>query len=387
MRIMDRRYVLVLVLALALVGARLHAEEVKIGLANPFSGPMAASGERNRVAAELAVQHINAEGGVLGHDVKLATADDGCGTDQAAAAALELIKAGVRVVVGHLCSHSSLIAAAVYEAAALPMISPGSTHPRLTEEGRLNIFRLVGRDDEQGRIAGNWLAAQPDAVRVAIIHDGSTYGKGLAEQTRERLWELGITELLFAAYLPGATDYRALVADVQRTGARLLYVGGYGPDAGRILRDARDSGYAVRMVGGDGLGSEEFWAAAGTAGSGTVFTARPDPRNQPDAQNVLAAFRALGLGELPSGLGAYAAVQIWAEAAKRAGTLNPAAVVERIHRGRFRTVLGPVAFDGKGDLVGAGWQWYQWRGGGYWPLNDCMVVGQYRAPGWRADRH
>ena len=378
---MPSRYVPILMVAVGLLGGRADAGDARIGLANPFTGPLALSGERNRTAMGLAVQNINAEGGVLGRDAALVAVDDGCGTDRAAAAALELVKAGVSFVVGHLCSHSSLVAAAVYEAAMVPMMSPDSTHPRLTEEGRTNVFRLGGRDDDQGRIAGNWLAAQPDASRIAIIHDGSTYGKGLAERTRARLRALGVIELLFGRYTAAAADYRALINEVRRTGARLLYIGGYGPDAGRILRTARDNGYDVRLVGGDGLVNQAFWDAAGPDANGTVFTARPDARHAPEAQNALAAFRAVGMGEMPAGLGAYAAVQIWAEAARRAGTLDPATLAETIRDGRFKTVLGPVAFDAKGDLVGAGWQWYQWRDGGYWPLNDRVAAGERPAGG------
>lgn len=354
---------------LVLACAPVAAETARIGLANPFSGPLAASGERNRMAARLAVQTLNAEGGLLGREVELVAVDDRCGADEAAAAALELVKAGVSLVVGHLCSHASLVAAAVYEAVMVPMITPSSTHPRLTEEGRRNVFRLGGRDDDQGRLVGDWLAAQPAAGRVALVHDGSTYGRGLANRVRARLRELGVTELLFAPYTPGAADYAPLVAKLAQAGPELLFVGGYGPDAGRILRTARDAGLQLRMVGGDGLVGEEFWTAAGPAANDTVFTGRPDLRGAPAARNVLAAFRALGLGDLPSGLGTYAAVEVWAAAARRAGTLDPATLADTIHRGRFATVIGPVAFDQKGDLVGAAWQWFAWRDGDYRPLD------------------
>ncbi len=368
----------VLLLAAVMIGEPANAQEIRIGLAGPFSGPLAASGERNRAAADLAVRSINAAGGVLGRDVALVTADDACGTDQAAAAALDLVKAGVAFVVGHMCSHSSLVAAAIYEAAAVPMMSPDSTHPRLTEEGRANVFRLGGRDDEQGRVAGDWLASQRESSQIAIIHDGSTYGTGLAKEARARLHALGVTERLSSEYRAGASDYGAVIEAVREAGARLLYIGGYGPDAGRILRSAQDGGYAVRVAGGDGLAGEEFWSAAGPAGNGTVFTARPEGPRGPEARNVLAAFRALGLGDLPSGLGAYAAVQVWAQAARRAGTPKPEAVAEAIHHGRFRTVLGLVVFDAKGDLVGADWQWYRWQDGRYAPLGDHVAAGEPR---------
>ena len=210
---------------------------------------------------------------------------------------------------------------------------------------------------------------RPGARRVAIVHDDSTYGRGLAEKTRARLRRHGVQELLFAGYTPGQSDYRDLMEHVRQSGAALLYVGGYGPDAGRIVRSARDLGYDVQLVGGDGLATDEFWAAAGPAGNGTVFTARPDPPAEPLVENVLAAFEALGLGRLPTGLGAYAAVQVWAEAAARAGTVDPPTIAEALHRGRFQSVLGPVAFDAKGDLAGADWQWQIWKDGSFQPLN------------------
>ena len=351
-----------------LLSAPAAAGEVRIGLANTFSGPYAASGERTRTAVQLAVQTLNQAGGVLGQQIKLVAVDDACGTDQAAAAALELIKAGVDFVVGHRCSHSSLTAAPIYEAVGIPMMTTDSTHPMLTEEGRGNVFRLSGRDDAQGRIAGDWLAAQRPRRPIGIVHDESTYGKGLALRTRERLHELGIREALLAAYTPGALDYRSLIDQVLQAGVTLLYVGGYGPDAGRIARAARERGSDLQIVGGDGLSMEEFWATAGEAGEGTVFTARFDASTEPAAAPVLEAFRAVGLGPLPTGLDAYAAVQVWAQAVTRAGSADPAKVTEAIHRGKFATALGRVAFDQKGDVAGADWQWQVWHDGSYAPL-------------------
>ena len=188
--------ILALTVALLLLPAAAGAE-VRIGLAIPVTGPYAASGERNRVAVQLAIAALNQAGGVLGQQVKLVVVDDGCDAERAADAALELVKAGVGFVVGHMCSHASLIAAPIYEAAGLPMMSPDSTHPQLTEEGRANVFRLAGRDDIQGRLAGDWLAQRHPPPRIAIVHDGSTYGRGLAEQARARLREDPGREALF----------------------------------------------------------------------------------------------------------------------------------------------------------------------------------------------
>ena len=163
---------------------------------------------------------LNARGGVLGQPVALVAADDACSTEQAAVAAQQLVDTGVGFVVGHMCSHASLIAAGVYEAAGILMLSADSTHPRLTEEGRRNVFRLIGRDDRQGRMAGDFLVDRWPGGRIAIVHDGSTYGQGLAAQTRFRLRERGVVEALYAYYEPGLDDPAELADRLQAAGNR-----------------------------------------------------------------------------------------------------------------------------------------------------------------------
>jgi branched-chain amino acid transport system substrate-binding protein len=372
-KIMCRRILLMFLLALALAPPRDAAAEIRIGFAYPLSGSLAASGERNRIAAAMAVRDLNREGGVLGEKLALIVADDACGIEQAVAAARKLIDAGVRLVVGHACSHSSLMAAGIYDAADVLMISPSSTHPRLTEEGRGNVFRLIGRDDEQGDLAGDLLADRFAEEKIAILHDGSVYGEGLAAQTRHRLRQRGVGEALYGAYQPGAMDYATLVARLRQAGVDVLYIGGYGPDAGRILRTARERGDDLQMIGGDGLGMDEFWMAAGAAGKGTIFSDLRDASALPDAAAVLARFEDWGLEPRTNGLGAYAAVQVWAQAVERAGSAEPAAVAAMLRRGRFESVLGKIAFDDKGDLEGAAWQWQVWRNGRSMPLDHLLA--------------
>jgi branched-chain amino acid transport system substrate-binding protein len=349
------------------------AADTAIGFANPLSGANAASGGRNRTAVALAVEDLNARGGVLGQTVRLVEADDACGLEQAVAAARRLVDAGVHFVVGHMCSHASLLAAGVYEAFDVLMISPDSTHPRLTEEGRRNVFRLVGRDDRQGALAGDFLARHYREANIAIMHDGNVYGRGLAGQTRLRLRQLGMVEALYAAYTPGQQDYAALAALLRRHAIDVLYVGGYGADAGAILRSARERGDDVQLVGGDGIGGEEFWTAAGEAGEGTIFSARPAIQWHRDAAAVRTALRVRGRGPGAGGIGAYAAVEVWAQAVERAGSTDLAAVAHELRRGRFHTVLGLVAFDDKGDLRGAGWQMQIWSDGDYGPLDRHLA--------------
>jgi branched-chain amino acid transport system substrate-binding protein len=352
------------------------AEEIRLGFAAPLAGPLAATGARHRDAVELAVEDLNRRhGGALGRPVRLVAADDGCGVEQAEAAARRLVEAGVRFVVGHLCSHSALVAAAVYEAAGLPMMTTTASHPRLTEEGRGNVFRLIGRDDAQGRAGGDLLAGRWRHGRIAVLHDGSTYGEGLAAQVRRRLREDGVAEALHLAYPPGEEDYSALVGRLRRAGVEVAYVGGYGPDAARIVRAARAGGDAdLQLVGGHALGMAEFRGVAGAAGEGTIFTGRRDAGRGAGEARVLRELRARGQGRRPTSLASYAAVEVWAQAAARAGTAEPAAVLRALRRGRFETVLGRVSFDGKGDLDGAAWEWRVWRDGDHELLQPAMAT-------------
>ena len=223
---------LAIMMILAIDGAG-ATEEIRIGFATPLTGPFATTGARHRTAVELAVKDLNERGGVLAHPVQLVSADDACGVGEAEAAAQQLVDAGVLFVVGHLCSHSSLMAAPVYEAAGVPMMTTTASHPRLTEEGRGNVFRLIGRDDVQGRLAGDLLAEWRPRGRIAILHDGSTYGAGLAAEVRQRLHEHRMAEDLHTAYQPGLEDYSALVGQLQRAAIDVVYVGGYGPDTSR----------------------------------------------------------------------------------------------------------------------------------------------------------
>ena len=361
-----------LILGVALVATALQnaAAEIPIGFANPLTGPYRLSGERNRIAVEMAVRDINERGGVLGEKVIVIAADDACGLHEAVKAARALVKAGVALVVGHLCSHSSLLAAGIYETADVLMITPSSTHPRLTEEGRQNVFRLIGRDDDQGELAGGFLASRFAGRRIAILHDGSTYGEGLAEEARSQLRARGRREVLYDRYTPGAKDYGDLLARLQRARIDVLYIGGYGRDAGLILRRARAHGDDLQLIGGDGLSMDGFWAVAGDLGERTIFSDFPDVRHRPDAAAVLERFQRRGLGTRSFGLGAYAAVQVWAQAVERARTFAPASVARMLRRGRFESVLGRVAFDGKGDLEDAAWQWKVWTDGTYIPLEQ-----------------
>jgi branched-chain amino acid transport system substrate-binding protein len=365
---LPRRHFCLLMSALALILPGSAAAEIRLGFASPVSGPYALTGIHTRAAVQLAVADLNRNGGVLGQPVRLIVADDACGLQQAIEAARRLVSEDVTAVIGHLCSHSSLLAAGVYETADVLMFTPASTHPRLTEEGRQNVFRLEGRDDQEAELAADLLATRWSGAAMAVLHDGSVYGEDLAIQVRRQLQARGVTPAIYDLYTPGKSDYSALAARLQSAAIEVLFLGGYGPDAARIVRALRARGDNLQLVGGDGLGMEEFWKIAGEAGAGTLFSARPEPKEPSGTAELLERPQALGLGTRSAVLGWYAAVQVWAQAVERARTLDSAALIKILHRGGFETVLGRVAFDSKGDLEGASWEWQQWIDGRQVPI-------------------
>jgi branched-chain amino acid transport system substrate-binding protein len=157
------------------------------------------------------------------------------------------------------------------------MISPSSTNPALTEAGHPNVFRVVGRDDMQGTIAGDYLAERWAGQDIAILHDGLPYGVGLARLTKTRLNERGVTEIVFGAIAPGEADYSEVVARLRAVGVDVLYYGGYATEAGLIIRQAHNVGYDLRMVGGDGVNNEDFWLIAGLNSRCLLRLAVPRP--------------------------------------------------------------------------------------------------------------
>ena len=343
--------------------------EVLIGVAGPMTGANAWPGEQMQRGAELAVADINAAGGVLGKEVRLLTADDFCDPDQAVAAARKLVSEGVIFVAGHYCSGASIPASKIYEDAGVLMISPASSNPTLTEQGRANVFRVIIRDDADGIMDGNYLADHWRGEEIAILHDNSVFGKGLADATRDQLHKRGITEAIYKAFEPGKSDYSAEIGELQSAKIAVLYVGGYQTEMGLLIRAARDRGDNVQLVTGSGvLATEEYGLIAGPAAEGTLFTSFPDPRLNPNAATVIERFRADGFDPEGYTLLTYGAIQAWAQAVEKAGTVGLQPVVRSLHENQFSTVLGPIAFDAKGDITTQSPVWYVWKGGTYVPV-------------------
>jgi branched-chain amino acid transport system substrate-binding protein len=267
---------------------------------------------------------------------------------------------------GHFCSGSSIPASQVYAEEGIVQITPASTNPKFTEQGLWNTNRVCGRDDAQGIVAGNFLAAHYKDKKIAIIDDKSAYGKGLADETRKALNAAGVKEVLDESYTAGEKDYTALVSKMKDAGIDAVYVGGYHTEGGLILRQMREQGMKSQMISGDAFNTAEFWTITGPAGEGMIFTFAPEPRDNPAAKSVVAEFKADNYDPEGYTLYTYAAVQAWAQAAAAAKSTDGKAISEWLRAGNtVKTVLGDLQLNEKGDIKDAKYVWYVWHDGKY----------------------
>jgi branched-chain amino acid transport system substrate-binding protein len=263
--------------------------------------------------------------------------------------------------VGHYCSSSSIPASEAYADGNVLQITPASTNPTFTDRGLWNAFRVCGRDDQQGAVAGAFIARTYAGKNIAILHDKSTYGKGLADETKKALNKAGVKEKLYEAYTQGERDFNAVVSRLKSAAIDVVYIGGYHTEAGLILRQMRDQGMVTQMMSGDAIATTEFWSITGPAGEGMLFTFGPDPRKRPAAAAVVKRFRDKGIDPEGYTLYSYAAIQIWSEAVGKAGTFDPMTVAQTLKSGSWQSVLGDLSYTPKGDITNIAYVVYRWN--------------------------
>ena len=348
------------------------AQDIAVAVAGPMTGGQATFGRQMRNGAEQAIADLNAAGGVLGRKLTLQVGDDACDPKQARSVAEQLSEARVAVVVGHYCSSSSIPASDAYLDGGILQITPASTNPLFTDRGLWNTFRVCGRDDQQGSFAAAYLAKNFRGKNIAIINDKTTYGKGLADEVKKALNADGVTEKLDESYNQGDKDFTALVSKLKLNAIDIVFDGGYHQEAGLIVRQMRDQGLNTVLMAGDALADREFSSITGPAGEGVLFTFGPDPRKRPTAAAIVQKFKTKGIDPEGYTLYTYAAYQIWAAAAVKAGSVDAKKVAAAIHGSTWDTVLGPITFDSKGDITAIGWAVYRWdKQGNYDEITDA----------------
>ncbi|MDE2059083.1 MAG: branched-chain amino acid ABC transporter substrate-binding protein [candidate division NC10 bacterium] len=348
-----------------------RVSDITIGIVGPMSGDMAHLGRYVREAAALAVEEWNEKGGIQGHRIQLLLEDDRNDPLEAVAAAKRLVQAGVWGVIGDLTSAASLPASAIYQAAGIPQITPSSTDPRLTEQGFQSLFRTCGRDDQQGRVAAEFVLDRLHPRRIVILYDRTAYGQALAEAFKRRIVHalrgLRVTSMALSS---DRKDLNSVVEQIKAKEPDLVYFGGLYHEGGLLAKRLREEGVQATLVSGDGVFGTEFVNLAGeAAAAGTYLTFAPDPMLLPTAEAAIKRFHARYSAIGPYSLYAYDAAGALFTAIADARPTTPSRphllrVSQVLHRMTYMGALGRLRWDHKGDLVKPPYVIYQVKKGG-----------------------
>ena len=338
--------------------------EILIGVAGPMSGQNAGFGEQMKRGAQAAIDQVNQNGGINGEQLSLVAADDSCDARRAVAVAQDFVAKDVRFVVGHFCSGAALAAAETYGKADIVMLAPSASNPRLTEENRWNVLRLAARDDAQADAAIARISSEMPAAKIAVITDGTPGMAALVGRIS------GSAPIVIK---PGEKSFPLAVEAIRASGATVVYLACAGAEAGILAGQMLDSGITAKIFGPDTLLADTFWERAGNAGEGALATFTRDPVASPKAQSLIAFLGAADISSDGATLPSYAAVEVFAAAAKAKSVNDGKAMAQWLKSGnRVETVLGAITFNSKGDVVPPRLDWYRWSQGSYsrdTPLN------------------
>ena len=340
-----------------------RAADFVIGVAAPLSGAEAVFGNQVRLGVEQAVADLNASGGFGGLKGRAVARDDASNPKTATEIARSFVAEKIPLVLGDVSSAASVAASAVYAEAGVLNIAPSALAPLLTERGLTTVFRMCGRDDEQADVAVRFLLSRHIA-RTAIVHDRTAAGKQLADDARKLLGKAGIHDVLYGSVESGTRDVSGIVGRIKTSGAQVVLFGGSASLGGVIAKQLRDSNAHALLLGGAALASDEFAAAADGGADGSMVVFPQDPKTRPAGADLLRRLRARGAEPDAYVFYAYAAVQVVQQAMSTANTREPKAIAAFMHSGQvFKTVLGDVAFNEKGDLTSADYTVYVWHKG------------------------
>lgn len=365
-----------LLIALASAGAASAQEVVRIGHAADMSGPVAYFGKDSENGARMAIEALNARGATVGGKKvvwQLVGEDDVSDPKQATAVAQKLVDARVNGVVGHEGSGTTIPASKIYNDAGIPQISPSATSTQYTHQGFATAFRVVANDAQLGRALGRYAVKSMGAKRVAVIDDRTAYGQGLAAEFSNGLRQQGASVVAkeFTDYR--ATDFSAILTRIRASNPDLVFFGGMNAVAGPMLRQMKQLGIKARMMGGDGICSDEIdKLSGGTMLDNQVVCAEAggvEDAGKAAMDNFRAAYRKrFGIDVQIIAPYSYDAVMMIAQAMNTAGSSSPAKYLPALAKIRYKGVTGNIAFDPHGDIRDGVITLYTFKGGHRVPI-------------------
>ena len=367
--------VLIALAAAVILGSAAYAATLKIGVAGPLTGDQAAFGEMLRNGATLAVEEWNARGGVSVGGKKMKVdilwGDDRHDPKEGVSIAHEFVKAGAAGIVGHFNSSVSIPASTVYAEAGVVQITPASTNPGLTEQGFSTVFRVCGRDDQQGEVAANYIVDKLKLKRVAILHDKTTYGQGLADETKRFLEKRGVMPVFYSGVVQGDKDYTPVLTAAKEAKPELVYFGGIHPEAILLVKQMRERlGMKAHFMSGDGIVTDEYYKIAGKSAEGTYITFTPDQTKLAAAQNVIKKHRKRFGKEVGAyTIFSYVAANLILNSIQATGSTKGARLAAHLRSKAWNTSLGKLQFNKKGDVLESPYVLWQVKGAKFVEIN------------------
>jgi branched-chain amino acid transport system substrate-binding protein len=376
---------------LALAGCSKDSD-VPIGSASPLTGPQAHIGIDIRNGVQLAIEDANAAGIEIGGKkvkFKLVAEDDEANPTKATTVAQKLVDSKVVAVIGHFNSGASIPASRIYSDAGIPQISPSSTNPKYTQQGFKTTFRVVAHDDQQGPTIGRFAIGNLKAQTVAVIDDSTAYGQGLADAFEKTAKAGGLNVVAREHTTDKDTDFRSILTKIKGLNPDLIMFGGIDPQAGPMVKQMGELGIKAKFIGGDGMQTPNFIKLAGPAAEGVMASMPGLPKEKmPGGAQFLQKYKAKFNQdvELFAPMG-YDAVMVFIDSMKRAGSTDPKKFLSEVGKTNYQGVIGPIAFDEKGDLKNGPITVYVVKGGKWEPLETVIpsagggAAGAAAAPG------
>lgn len=341
------------------------AKDIKIAVVGAMSGPVAQYGDMEFIGARQAIADINAKGGINGNKLVGVEYDDACDPKQAVAVANKVINDGISYVIGHLCSSSTQPASDIYEDEGVLMITPAATNADLTTRGYNLVMRTTGLDSDQGPTAAKYIVDEVKPQRIAVVHDKQQYGEGLARAVRDVLEKGGTKVALFEGVTAGDKDFSTLVAKLKKENIDFVYFGGYYPEMGQILRQAKQAGLTARFMGPEGVGNSSLSNIAGDASEGMLVTLPKRYDQVPANKEIVDALKAKKLDPTgPFVWTTYAAIQSLKTAMERTQSDDPEELARNLKTEPVDTVMGKLSWNENGDLKGFEFGVFQWHANG-----------------------
>lgn len=354
-----------LVVGLVVWGCAKETGPMKIGLMGPMTGPWASEGQEMKQVVDLLAEDLNAKGGVLGRKVEVVSEDDGGDPKTAALAAQKLVTQKVVAVIGTYGSSITEASQNIYNEAKIPQIANGSTAIRLTEKGLKYFFRTCPRDDEQAKVGAQYIQSM-GYKKLAILHDNTTYAKGLADETKGLVEKAGVEIVFFDALTPGEKDYTAILTKMKAANPDAVFFTGYYPEGGLLLNQKKAMNWPVPFIGGDATNNPDLVKIAGAeAAEGFAFLSPPLPKDlpTPEAKAFLESFTKK-YGKAPASIYSVLAgdgFRVLIAAIQATKAIEADKVGEYLHTQLkdFAGLTGKLSFNAKGDRVGEVYKVYK----------------------------